>query len=261
MELTLWDKEAVNFPADAVGRVVQIKDARVSDYHGKQLATTNATMIDIRATEPKARELERWWASGGDQELFESASVGGDGGNTFGYLALINERRMGTSKESADYLTFFGLVNEVVVSAGRLLYYNACPAPACKNRKVEENGGTMVCNTCGTQVTTPRERFAFQFKAADFTGSGFISALGEDAIGQPVIGYGAHEWAELTRNEDVETWKKRVMDHWFADVRIKVRVRTHEYGGDVRRKMTAIAISRTNYADAAKFFAAEIQKY
>jgi replication factor A1 len=262
MELTLWDKDALNFPSDAVGRVVQIKDARVSEFNGKQLGTTNGTMIDIRATEPKARELERWWANGGDQGRFESASTGGvDGGNTWGYLAVINERRLGTKKDNSDYLTFFGQVNEVVITPGRLLYYNACPATGCKNRKVEENGGEMVCKTCGAKVTTARERFSFAFKAADFTGSGIITALGDDAIGQPILGYGAHEWAELTKKEDMEGCKRIVREGWFADFKIKVRVKADDYGGELRPKMTAVSVVRTNYADAAKFFAAEIQKY
>jgi replication factor A1 len=265
MELTLWGKEALDFPSDAAGRVVQIKDARVRDFRGKQLVTTNGTMIEIRATEPRARELEQWWASGGNQELFESASTGGaDGGNTFGYLAVINERKLGTSKDLADYLTFYGQVNEIVIPSGRLLYYNSCPLPTCKNRKLGGslvNGGSLVCKTCGAQVTNPRERFAFQFKAADFSGSGFISALGDDTIGQPILGWGAHDWAELTKNEDVEGCKNRVRERWFSDFRIKVRIRADDYGDDLRPKMMAVAVARTNYAEAAKFFAAEIQKY
>jgi replication factor A1 len=177
MELTLWDKEALNFSCDAVGRVVQIKDARVNDFHGKQLGTTNATMIQIGATESKARELEHWWANGGAKETFESASNSGDGGNCFGYLSVINERRLGTNKDLPDYFTFFGHVTEVVFSPGRLLYYNACAAPACKNCKIEEHGEIMICKKCGIQVTTPKERFAFLFRAADFTGSGYTGCL------------------------------------------------------------------------------------
>jgi hypothetical protein len=152
-------------------------------------------------------------------------------------------------------------VTEVVFSPGRLLYYNACAGPACKNCKVEEHGGIMICKKCGNQVTTPKERFAFLFRAADFTGSGYISALGDDAIGQPIIGYGAHEWAELTRNEDMEGCQQRVRVGWFLEFRIKVRIKADDYGGDVRPKMTAFAVTKLNYAEAAKFFAGEILKY
>jgi hypothetical protein len=89
MEFTLWNKKALNFPSDATGRAVQIKDAPVSDFHEKQLVITNETMIEMRVTKPKARQLEQRWANGGNQELFESVSNGGlDGGNTFGYLYL-----------------------------------------------------------------------------------------------------------------------------------------------------------------------------
>jgi replication factor A1 len=262
VEMTLWDQDADRFPVEACGRVIQIKDARVSDFHGKQLSSTTGTTIDFKATSKRAQELHQWWSGGGDQQLFESISTSGaETSNVMAYLAAINERRLGTKKDVGDYFAFYGLVSDVMIGQGRLLYYNACPNTACKNRKVEENGGTMVCKTCGAQVSAPRERFAFTFRAADFTGSGLVSALGDDTIGQPILGYGAYEWAEATRNEDAEASKRRIKDSRFADFKIKVRVKADEYNGELRPKMTAVAVTPINYAEAAKFFAAEINKY
>jgi hypothetical protein len=177
------------------------------------------------------------------------------------YLSAVNERRLGTKKDTSDYFAFFGLVCEVLMGRGRLLYYNACPNAACKNRKVEENGGTMVCKACGAQVAVPRERFAFTFKAADFTGSGLVSALGDDSIGQPILGCGAKEWAEITRIEDEEASKARIRAARFADFKVKVRVKSDEYNGGARPKLTAVVVTPINYAEAAKFFAVEINKY
>jgi replication factor A1 len=262
IEMTLWDKDADNFEPSSVGRVVEIKDARVSEFRGKQLASTNGTTLSFKMSSREARELQSWWENGGDQELFESISTG-DGGtsSTMAYLAAINERHLGMKKDVGDYFAFYGLVCEVIFTQGRLLYYNACPNANCKNRKVEENGGTMVCKTCGAQVSVPRERFAFTFRVADFTGGGMVSALGEDAIGQPILGYSAHDWAEATRNEDMEGNRARLRDTRFADFKIKLRIKADEYNGDLRPKMTAVAVGPVNYAEGAKFFAAEINKY
>jgi hypothetical protein len=149
-----------SLPRSAVG-VVQVKDARVSVFRGKQISSSAGTTIDFKANSRQAQ--------GGDQQYFQSISTGGgEMSNTMAYLATINERRLGTKKDVADFFAFYGLISDVIMTQGRLLYYNACPNAACKNRKVEENGGTMVCKSCNAQVTAPRERFAFTFKAADF---------------------------------------------------------------------------------------------
>jgi hypothetical protein len=78
-----------------------------------------------------------------------SCSRGGD-------KEAINERRLGTKKDTADYIAFSGVVWEVSIGRGRQLYYNACPNTACKNRKVEENGGIIACRAgVGTQGAVP----------------------------------------------------------------------------------------------------------
>jgi hypothetical protein len=40
-----------------------------------------------------------------------------------------------------------------------------------------------------------------------------------------------------------------------------VRVKADEYNGESRPKMTAVVVAPINYAEAAKFFATEINKY
>jgi hypothetical protein len=85
--------------------------------------------------------------------------------------------------------------------------------------------------------------------------------IGDDSIGKPIIGCGAHEWAETTRNEDEEASRARIRAARFMDFKITVRVKADEYNGEVRSKLTAVAVRPINYAEAAKFFAAEINKY
>jgi replication factor A1 len=114
IELALWDNYADSFPEDSVSRVVQIKDVRVTDFQGKQLSSTRSTALEFLATSPRAHELQRWWTNRGERESFESLSSGGGGSScAIGPLSAINERRLGTRKDTTDSFAFYGVLCEV----------------------------------------------------------------------------------------------------------------------------------------------------
>jgi hypothetical protein len=47
----------------------------------------------------------------------------------------------------------------------------------------------------------------------------------------------------------------------FKEFKVKCRVKSEEYNGDLRPKLSTITIAPINYAEAAKFFATEIGKF
>jgi replication factor A1 len=261
IEMTLWDQNAERMSMESIGCTIQIKDARVCNFRGKQLSSMTGTVIDFTTMTREAQELQHWWTTGGDQHLFQNLSTNCETVNSLSYLATVNERRLGTKKDIADFFTFYGLICDVLIRQGCLLYYNACPNPGCKNKKIDENNGMIICKICGQAVNIPRERFVFSFRAADFTGGGIINVLGDDTIGQSILGCTAREWAEATRNEEVEVMRKRFSDTRFVDFKIKVRVKGDEYNGNLRPKMIALMVTLINYAEAAKFLASEILKF
>jgi replication factor A1 len=149
----------------------------------------------------------------------------------------------------------------MMVPTSRQLWYPACPNPECKNKKVEGSEGEWVCRHCNKQISAPKERYAFAFSVADYTGSGFVSALGDDAIGQAVTGFTAATWAAETRGVDEQGMRKLLADAYFGDLKVKVRVKTDDYQGESRQKMTALQVVPVNYGEAARFYAEEIKKY
>ena len=241
--------------------MIQLKDARVGEFHGKQLGTGSGSIWTLLPRDALARDLKQWWDSGGAHDDFRMLS--GAGGGEFAtpvlYLSAIDELHYGSKKDSRDYFTFYGILMEVFVS--RPLFYHACPNPKCKNKKLEDTGGGWLCRACSQQTKEPRERFLFPFRAADYSGGVIISAIGEDAIGEPLLGFNAHQWAVETKDMDEGGCKALIEPKKFNEFKFKVRVHGDEYQGELRAKVTAVTVTPINYAEAAKFFAVEIQKY
>jgi replication factor A1 len=261
VELTLWGAEAEDFPDDAAGHVVQIKDARVSEYRGKQLGTVGSSVLKLDPPVREAAELRRWWDEGGSTTEFQPVAPGGEMTTQMGYLAVVNEQRLGTKPDKADYFMFYGMLQDVPVTNNRQLVYMACPDPNCKNKKLEGNEGDYTCRTCSKQIRNPRPRFAFSFKVADFSGSAFISGLGDDIVGQAVLGVTAQEWVDQLQGVEEQRVQVLATVNRFKEYKIKARVKADEYGGESRPKLSTITIAPIPYAEAAKFFAVEIEKF
>jgi replication factor A1 len=261
VEFTLWGADAEKFPDTAAGEVIQLKDVRVGAFHGKQLGMGSGSIWTLSPRDQAARDLKDWWDGGGEHDDFRMLSGGGGGDfeTPVLYLSAIDEFHYGSKKDARDFFTFYGILMEVYVS--RPLFYNACPNPKCKGKKLEDTGGNWLCRACSQQTKEPRERFLFQFRAADYSGAVAISAIGDDMIGEPLLGFSAHQWAVETRDLDEGGWKALIDPKKFSEFKFKVRVHADEYQQELRAKVTAINVTPINYAEAAKFFATEIQKY
>jgi replication factor A1 len=259
VELTLWGDQAESFPDDATGRVLSIKEARISEFRGKQLGALAASILNVNPTGPEADALASWWRSGGRDEQFENLLGGpGESGPTpLRLLRDINEKRLGMG--TPEYFTCIGTLMQV--PASRPLWYPACPKPECRNKKVEGSDGRYFCPNCKGQILVPKERFAFSFQLADFTGSGFVSALGDDGIGQAVIGYAAHEWAQETAQFDDAAVRSLVTKSFFRHLKVKARVKVDSFHGDERQKITALSVAPIDYGEVARLYAEEIRKY
>jgi replication factor A1 len=68
--MALWGKQADLFPENAVGKVVQVRNAKISNFRGKELSSGVWSIIEVRATEPEALSLQRWFAEGGGARVW-----------------------------------------------------------------------------------------------------------------------------------------------------------------------------------------------
>ncbi|KAH0785063.1 Replication protein A 70 kDa DNA-binding subunit [Histomonas meleagridis] len=268
MEVTLWGDEARNFPEDqGTGIPLIIKDGRITDFHGKQISVGNNSIIKYSSDDQEVQQLQQWYMHNADQvEQFSFASGGGFGGSGGSsqiiYLSEINDKGLGQRVDSSDYFTFYGYFVDLNVS--RNIFYNACPNPACSNKGMQLTQDTNMyfCPKCKNQTNEPKPRFAFSFKAQDYSGSTYISALGDDNFGKALIGYTAAEWASECAALTEEPDRRRLFrNNLFQEFQFKCRIRAEEYNNETRPKITLLNISQMNYGEYAKFLAEEIKKF
>ena len=260
VDLTLWGDDADKFPDSALDQVITVKDARVGEYQGKkQLSLTLASILKVSPKDPEAVALQEWYDDGG--KAIEFTSVHGGGGEyttRMLYLAGVEANGLGQKTDKSDYFTFYGTVTNLRME--RPVYYLACPNPECRGKKVDEHEGEYICKHCQKQVTEPLYRYNFSVMCGDFSGKTFVSVLG-DEVGKTIFGCSAAECAELTDGKSNEEKAKFVAERQFCDYKIRASVKLDTYRQPPRQKFMAQSVTPINYAEAAKFFEAEIEKY
>ena len=259
-ELTMWGEEAEKFPDSAQDHVITVKDARVGEYQGrKQLSLLQSSILKIAPNDPEAVALQSWYDSEGSHMEFH-AGFGGSSEFTTRmlYLKAVDDQGLGQSTEKADWFTFYGMATKLNLE--RPVYYLACPNPDCRGKKVDEHEGEYICQKCQKQITEPLYRYNFSVVVADFTGRTYISVFGDEE-GKTIFGCSAAEWAQLTDGKTPEEKARLIADRQFCAYKIKCSVKLDTFRQPARQKFTARTITPIDYAEAAKFFEAEIEKY
>jgi hypothetical protein len=250
IELTLWGKEAENFFPQQVGKVIRIKQAQVNIWCEKTWSLNPSKAIFDFDIVGRAEYLQNWWLTKGQQDFFEPI---GSVAPTTTRLVSLNHQKISTPKR----LSFYGLLVQIPIVSGRLLYYCTCSRMNCSQPKVIKN---QRCSKCGEIADQPRERFVFPFRVTDFSGTGIALVLSDDEIGRTILGCDAHQWAEETQGKDVETIKHYVKKRQFTHFKFKVLVGTDEYRGPMQHTMVVVSVKPIDYGEGARFYASKIRK-
>jgi replication factor A1 len=205
---------------------------------------------------PEGAALKEWWDNGGADGQFKPL---GNAMRQMGYLAIVNEQKLGIN--SADYFEFYGTLVEVPISPNRQIFYLGCPSATCKHRRVSGTDGDYSCQVCVSRVEKPVPQFAFQYKMADFSGSTFLGTLGDDSVGEALLGATAEQWAAKVGEFSDEQLRRIANMNHYREFKVKCRVKTDDYGGHSRRKFSTLSVTPIDYAEAAKFFASEIRHF
>lgn len=263
IECTLWNEDAINFPMSAADQVLRIKDARVGEYHGKNLGTTSTSIIKLLPrSDPDAAPLYQWYDENKENvDSFEKISSGFGGSGDYSgkmiYLEQINTNNLGRNERPDNFCAYVSLKD---ISQNRNLYYLACPNPDCKNKGVSLEGDKYICNSCKQAVDEPVPRFAFTANFGDFTGSGYFNILG-DENGKNILDVTASEWKEQTDNLEESDRQKIIKPYLFKEFKLRGRAKNEPYNSEDRVKLYVTSITEIDYADAAKFFGDEIEKF
>ena len=259
-ELTLWDKDAENFPNDA-NCVISIKDARISSFHGRSLSATQSSIVTVNPDFPEAVTLRAWADSGIDMDKIENISVSRDFNAMNIFLSQINDLQLGT-KEEPDYVTIIGVCSNVITS--RRMYYPACPTPECHYKGFSNQtpvDGAYICDRCHQTIYQPKMRYNFQVRIKDYTGEAVMTVLGDDSLGAIFTGMTAEEWAqEFGEFGDEQKMREILMGSFFTPMKLKCRLKMDNYQ-DGRVKINILQAQKITFAEAALFYESEIMKF
>ncbi|EAX99058.1 hypothetical protein TVAG_433860 [Trichomonas vaginalis G3] len=260
IELTFFGYLANKLPEEP-NYVLAAGPCRISPFRGKSLTMFDGN-LQVEPAIPETNAIRAWWNQTGQFTLGEMKSLSngdvGMGGNSQTlHLSAIDEQGLGQN-EKGDY--FMAYVTLAELSSNKKFCYAACPNEDCKNKGLTPNeDGTYFCEKC-QQPKTPRWRWMFNTKISDFSGSLYASVIGNDQVGDLIFGKKVNELHdELADVKDEETMKF-TMPLFFRNLKVRLNARLDNYGMESRIKVNIVGASEMNYAEAAKFFASEIEK-
>ncbi|CAJ0629156.1 13767_t:CDS:10, partial [Entrophospora sp. SA101] len=152
--VTIWRNLIDNLDC-TIGSVIIIKSARVSDFRGKGLSTTNSTVLITNPSLPEATELSEWYSTGGSQLEFNSLSRSINIKEAQKSLEEIKSDKTLGCKEKPDYFTVRATV-AYIHNKGKELIYPSCGS--CK-KKVFGSGNNWSCDRCSKSFETPTYRY------------------------------------------------------------------------------------------------------
>jgi replication factor A1 len=268
VKLTLWNTLAEQEGADIAARcatappIIAVKGVRVSDYNGVSLSTVARSMLAVEPTElPATAALRTWYAAGGASAPTTEAGAGYAGargtGATAGSaprasFADVQPETLAVADAKPEWATLCGCVVHIAPDAA--LYYTACPEEGC-NKKVVQDGAGWLCEASGKRFDACKRRYILRFKAADATGAGWVNAFDDQA--RQVFGCTAEELHTLKEAGDARYARTLREAQWRLWV-MKVKTKTEEYNGEARRRITAVALSKPDYAAQCKQLVAAI---
>ena len=261
-DMTLWEDVARDFPSHG-GFIVAFKDAKLSDFKGRTLSSSSTLIINPTWID-EAEKLQRWIfecisENGFDFDKMESISSGSEVTRSSFFLSQINDLDF-SNNEKSEYGSSIVSISDIIVS--KKIYYNACPNPECKFKGLStSNDGSFFCSKCQKIIEKPAYRYMFSVKVKDFSGSTYMSLIGDDQIGAIITGMTAEELKERTDELDETEIRKLIQEKFFTELNVKYRIKSEEYNGNNQVKINIFSAQPLNYKEGALFFANEISKF
>jgi len=259
IELELWGDD-IKLIQEGTHPVVVIKNAKVNEYNGNKKLKVQGDYIIALDPEyvDEAKELRKWYSERAQDESYSqlTATSADDNYKTRSIsLRQINDEGLGKHEKADFFMCIGGVFN---VNTSKDLIYFSCSS--CKKKVQVQPDGSFYCEKCKFVVDAPVAKYNFSFRFYDHSGSTYITAIGDDASIQSIIGMSAPEFAENIKTKDENAIKQMIstkVDH--CQFRIKAKVHEEEFNNKQYLKINLVSASKLNYAEAANNLAKEIE--
>lgn len=271
VRVTLWGKQAEDASTSEwqSNPILAIKAAKVSDYSGRTLSISNASLIQLNPDIPESHELRGWFDTIGQSTSFHNLSSGsaisGAGGGldemgarTSSRLedrCMINDIKtegLGNG-DKADYIDLVATIS-FIKSDGAISY------PACSGtnesggpcqKKVTEIGPNLYrCEKCARNYDAPLHRYIFSLHVSDFSGQTWLNAFNE--AGLAIFGEKSAQDLIEVKDADLTAYQKIIKEATFKQYLFRVRIKNEIYQGENKSRASILSLTRVDYVSETK---------
>jgi len=255
VRVTLWGKEAENFDGEG-NPVLAIRGAKVSDYGGCTLGTTNQSTLTLNPDIKESHQLKQWFATGGSSQATQSLSSDKGSGNSsqnWKILSQISDERLGFG-EKPDYIT--SKVTVLYVKKENSLY-QACPTEQCNKKVVDLSNGQFRCEKCNSVTDNFKYRMILNVNIADEYDNQWVTCFQEQ--GEIMLGITSQELGEL-KVSDENAYESALRKMYFKSYFMKMRVKNDRFNDEDRTRVNVVNLSPVNFTDYNKKLLSDLRQ-
>ena len=267
IRFTVWGDKAVGLALNPIDTpIVAIKGARVGDYQGRTLASTNSTLIIPNPDIPEGHALYGWKAQFGDSlpSAMSMSSGGGDRSTPEDItkrkpLIAILEESLGLG-DKPDYISCTAAVTYIKHDQDEGPWYTACPTEGCNKKVIQGMGDVWQCLKCNRDYAECRRRYIVNMSIADHSTTQWITVFDDDAKAL-LGGFTAEDLHQKKLNGDDAGFEQVFSDALFKDFNFKLRVKQEMVNDEPRLKVQVTTLAAVDFVKESQQLLLAIGKY
>ena len=281
INLTLWGQPAVEAAQQLISNesMLAVRRTRVSDYNGKSLSGSQShQVIGLKQLHHLEESLRRyasplvdWWRAQGSVTTVKTLSTARTASGSRPSLsdrkplATIRQDHLGTSGDSADWISFKAEVSFIKKDKEGGAWYTACPnaGEPCQNRykATPTTDGQYHCEKCGNYYPNCTRRWIFSALLEDQSSSSWVNFFNEQA--EVLLGGStADDVYTATNNMDGSAteayegyFSKAIHSEWIFRCKVKQEIVNDE----PRTKTSVVGLFPVDYLQDAKSMLEELE--
>jgi len=273
ISLTVWREKAETAPTDYANHpIVAFRRARVSEYGGCCLSAGSS--VDINPNIPQARQLQKWWLSGGAQtsSTRSLSTRAGGGGRAPAFeerkgISAIRDEHLGQQNmDKGDFLSFKGTITSFKKDRKDGAWYSACAnaGEPCKNlfKVTPTPDGRWQCDKCYGIFDNCVRRWIFSGVVEDESSSTWVSFFNEQA--ETMMKTTADDAYARTHENgvfDQNAYDGYFFPALFSEWVFRCRVKNEMVNEDSRVKTSAMNMYPVDFLQESKDLLAAIEKF
>ncbi|KAF8892441.1 hypothetical protein BD779DRAFT_1642450 [Infundibulicybe gibba] len=251
VRLTLWGKQAEQYSADDFP-VIAFRGVKVGDFGGRSLSMFSSSTMHINPDINECFALRGWYDATGANESFQAHTSGAAGGgmnmafkrSDVRCISDVKLAELGNS-DKPDYFSIRATVMHIKTDN---ISYPACPSLGC-NKKINESGGSWVCDKCNKTVDGPDHRYIISMAVADWSGQAWLQGFNDTGV--VVFGMTANELMEI-RERDESAFNMVLHNASFKTYNFSCRAKLDTYKELPRVRYGVSRIHEFDFKEEAK---------